>query len=168
MTLASWQRRPREEAYLFNPAFCGVILHEFIKEYNKAKGHACPIPLLFCFLPISLHAKTRIELPGSTLISLYSWRERHPELLIGFAERALSLRPVVQEALRFCLDCGVFSLSADGKLLIGDKPLKVNKKFELTLTSDYCECIAAARLLGRWFAKAGTTSTIMAAWGIKL
>jgi hypothetical protein len=168
MSLANWENRPREEAHLFNPAFCGVILHEFAKEYKKAKGHACPFPLLFCALPLSLHAKTRRELPGSTLTSLYSWRERHPEMLIGFAERALSLRPVVQEALRFCLDRGVFSIDVDGGIAIGDKPLQVNKKFEVTITSDYCECIAAARLLGRWFAKAGTTSTIMAAWGIKL
>lgn len=167
MSLAVWERRPREEAHLFNPAFCGVVLHEFVKEYVKAKGVACPIALLFCALPLSLHGKTRRALPGSTLTSLYSWRERNPEVLIGFTERARSLRPVVQEALRFCLDRTVLILTDDGGIVLGDKRLSVSKKFEETLTDDFRDCLATARLLGRWFAKAGTTSTIMAAWGIK-
>lgn len=167
MSLLAWAERPREEAYLFNPAFCAVVLHEFVKEYQKAKGQAAPYALLFCLLPIALHGKTRRVLPGSTLTSLYSWRERNPEVLVGFAERARSLRPVVQEALRFAIDRTALAFSGDGGVALGAKPLVVAKKFEDGLSDDTRECIAAARLLGRWLAKAGTASTIMAAWGIK-
>lgn len=167
MSLLAWHERPREEAHLFNPAFCAAALHEFVKEYQKAKGAAAPYALLFCVLPIALHGNTRRALPASTLTSLYSWRERNPEVLVGFAERARSLRPVVQEALRFAINLSAMAFADGGGVTLGAKPLIVAKKFEDSITDDARECIATARLLGRWFAKAGTPSTIMAAWGIK-
>lgn len=167
MSLLVWDMRPREEAHLFNPAFCAVALHEFVKEYQKAKGVSAPYTLLFCSLPIAVHGKTRHALPSSTLTSLYSWRERNPYVLVGFAERACSLRPIVQEALRFAIERSAIAFADDGGVSLGSKPLRVTKKFEDAVTDDARECIAAARLLGRWFAKAGTASTIMAAWGIK-
>jgi hypothetical protein len=167
MSLLVWDKRTREEAHLFNPAFCAATLHEFIKEYQKAKGSAAPYVLMFCVLAIAFHGKTRRALPGSTLTSLYSWRERNPEVLIGFSERARSLRPVVQEALRFAIDRKVIAIIDDGALTLGAKPLVIAKKFEDNLTDDARDCIVAARLLGRWFAKAGTASTIMTVWGIK-
>lgn len=167
MSLPAWPNRPREEAHLFNPAFCAVILGEFVKEFQKAKDAPCPYVLLFCALPLSLHGKTRRLLPGTTLTSLYSWRERNPEVLVGFAERAKSLRPVVQESLRFAVDRSALAFSNDGGLVLGTKPLAVGKKFENEITEDARECVAAARMLGRWLAKAGSTSTIMTAWGIK-
>jgi Family of unknown function (DUF6521) len=167
MILPAWDERAREEAYLFNPAFCAVVLHEFIKEYQKAKETSAPYVLLFCALPIAVHGKTRRALPSTTLTSLYSWRERNPEVLVGFAERARSLRSVVQEALRFAIERGAIAFDGNGGVTLGAKPLVVAKKFEDALTNDARECINAARLLGRWLAKAGTASTIMAAWGIK-
>jgi hypothetical protein len=87
--------------------------------------------------------------------------------LIGYAERAKALRPAVQEAIRFCIERKALQVSEDGGLQPGNAPVAAPKKFELTLTRDAQDCIGAARLLGRWFAKAGTDSTILAAWGIK-
>lgn len=167
MSLRLWDERPREEAYLFNPAFCAALLHEFVKEFQKAKGQPVPFVLLFCALPVALHGKTRRALPGSTVTSLYSWRERNPEVLVGFAERAGSLRPIVQEALRFAIDRSALAFGDEGAVMLGHRALSVARKLEETLTEDARDCIAASRLLGRWFAKAGTASTIMAAWGIK-
>lgn len=167
MSLLAWEQRPKEEANLFNPAFCAVVLGEFVKEFQKAKGGACPYILLFCALPLSLHGKSRRALPSTTLTSLFSWRERNPEVLVGFAERARSLRPVVQEAVRFSIEREALSFADDGGLVLGAKPPTAGKKFEEALTADAWECVTAARMLGRWFAKAGATSTIMAAWGVK-
>lgn len=167
MSLAPWAKRPPEEANLFNPALLGLLASEFIKEFSKAKGAPCPFALPFCALPIALHGKTRAILPATTLTSLYNWRERNPEALVGYADRAKSLRPAVQEAIRFCMDRGALEVASDGGLTLGNVPVSATKKFELTLTRDAQECISTARLLGRWFAKAGTTSTILAAWGIK-
>lgn len=167
MSLLVWAERPREEAYLFNPAFCATSLHEFVKEYQRAKGGAAPFPLLFCVLPITLHGMTRQTLPGTTLTSLYSWRERNPQAIIGFTERARSLRPVAQEALRFAIDRKILTFADGGSVILGEKPLVVAKRFEDIITDDARDVINSSRLLGRWFAKAGPASMIMAAWGIK-
>lgn len=167
MSLSPWAKRSPEEANLFNPAILGTLTSEFIKEFSKAKGTSCPFVLPFCAVPIALHGKTRDTLPNSTVTSLYTWRERNPEALVGYADRAKSFRPAVQEAIRFCIGRDALAVSADGGLEPGKVPLAVTKKFEVTLTHDAQHCVATARLLGRWFAKAGTTSTILAAWGIK-
>lgn len=165
--LAKWSQRPPEEANLFNPALCGMLISEFVKEYAKAKGEPCPFALPFCALPIALHAKTRAALPGSTVTSLYTWRERNAEVLVGYAPRAKSIRPLAQEAIRFCIERGALAVSADGGLELGASPVTVGKKFENGLTADARDSIVCSRMLGRWFAKAGTTSTILSGWGIK-
>ncbi len=167
MTLAPWTQRTPEEANLFNPALLGLLATEFVREFSKAKGDACPYVLPFCAMPISLHAKTRASLPSTTLTSLYTWRERNPGTLVGYAERATSLRPALQEAIRFCIDRQALEISPDGGLQLSKTTVSAAKKYEATLTHDAQACITAARLLGRWFAKSGTTSTILAAWGLK-
>lgn len=167
MSLAPWTQRPPEEANLFNPALLGLLASEFIKEFTKAKGTSCPYVLPFCAMPIALHGRTRASLPSTTLTSLYTWRERNPETLVGYAERAKSLRPAVQEAIRFCIERKTLAITSDGGLQLGSAPVSASKRFELALTHDARECVGTAKLLGRWFAKAGTTSTILAAWGIK-
>jgi hypothetical protein len=167
VSLAPWAKRTPEEANLFNPALLGLLASEFIKEFSKAKEAPCPFALTFCALPVALHGKTRASLPATTVTSLYTWRERNPEALVGYAERAKSLRPAVQEAIRFCMDRNALEVATDGGLKLGKTPVAATKRFEDTLTLDARNCINATRLLGRWFARAGTTSTILAAWGIK-
>lgn len=167
MSLATWEKRPPEEAHLFNPAICGLLIVEFVKEFHKAKSEACPFVLPFCAIAIALHGRTREALPGTTLTSLYTWRERNPDTLVGFADRVRSLRPVIQESVRFCIDRRALAISNDGGLNLGDERVSVSKKFENAMTPDARDCINTARMLGRWFAKAGTTSTILSAWGVK-
>lgn len=167
MTLARWKARPPEEANLFNPALCGLLTTEFVKEYQKAKGCSCPFVLPFIALPIALHEKTRRLLPGSTVTSLYTWRERNPDALVGFSDRARSLRPAVQEAIRFCIERKVLAVLEDGGLAAGSSALPAGQKFVLTLTEDAADGLNCARMLGRWFARAGTASTILAGWGVK-
>lgn len=167
MILARWEARVPEEGTLFNPAFCGALIVEFVKQYTTAKGEACPFALPFCALAISLHAKIRAALPGSTVTSLYTWRERNSEALIGYADRARSLRPTLQEAIRFCIERDTLAISPDGGLQLGTVRVPFTTKFESGLTHDARDCVSCTRLLGRWFARAGTASTILAGWGIK-
>lgn len=167
MTLTQWKLRPSEEAHLFNPAICGLLICEFVKEFSKAKSQPSPFVLPFCALPIALHRKTRASLPSSTLTSLYSWRERNPDVLIGFAQRAQHLRPVIQESIRFSIDRNALQISDIGDLETGTKKISASKAFEQSVTQDARDCIASAKMLGRWFAKAGATATILSAWGIK-
>lgn len=166
-SLTRWEQRVPEEAHLFNPAFCATLIVEFTKEYQKARKGDCPIVLPFCALPISLHPRTRKLLPTTTLTSMYTWLERNSTVLVGYRDRAQSFRPVLQEAIRFGVDRRALIISPSGELSIGPLKITFSAKFREDLTPDAGDCIAATRLLGRWLAKAGTSSTILSAWGIR-
>jgi Family of unknown function (DUF6521) len=160
-----WNRRAVEEANLFNPAFGAVLLGTTAKEFVKKTGKPLPFPLAFLVLPIALHGQTRTELPHSTLTGLLPWLQEHRVALVGFAERVTGLRVMTQEALLFGLGQGVLALT--------EAHISATKKFRAAtperadlFTKEAFDCVDAAAFLGRWFAAAGTTSTIYAAWGV--
>ena len=65
MSLKPWRERwTVVEANHFNPAYCGVLIYEFVRSYQKAKDSAAPFALVFCALPIALHPATRDRLPS--------------------------------------------------------------------------------------------------------
>jgi hypothetical protein len=166
MQLAPWASRPPEEANLFNPAFCGALTFEFVKEYQKAKDVASPFVLPFCALAISLHPKTRAALPSTTINSMYTWLERNSKSLIGYQARARSLVPTIREGIRFALDRRTLAVT-DAGLALGEKRASFTPPFLSGATHDAQDCVIATRFLGRWFAKAGTPSTILSGWGIR-
>ena len=168
MTLLRWDDRPAEEANLFNPAFCGALICEFSKAYQSARPPDTPIALVSCAIPVALHPLTRENLPHSIITSLYSWLEENPQVLIGFADRARNLVPVLNEALRFLLDRETISIAETGNIVTGRKSPTFSQGKMEELTHDTRDCVHAARKLGRWFARAGAPSTILSGWGIRL
>ena len=167
MELVTWRMRTPQEAHLFNPAFCGALTFEFVKEFQRAKSQSVPYALPFCALPVSLHPKTRQSLPKTTLTSLYSWIEEHEPALVGLGERTRNLSPLVKEGLRFAMDRDVIELNSNGDLVIGSKRASFTSSIMTALTPDAKECVRATQMLGRWFAKAGSPSTILSAWGFR-
>lgn len=162
-----WERRPREEANLFNPAFCGALIFEFVKEYQSARRKASPFVLPFCALPIALHPVTRAALPLSTRNSLYSWLEEHTDTLVGLGERARNLTPYIEEALRFAVDHGAIAIDEKGELLSRERIASFTSKKMEPMTLEVKECVNKTRFLGRWFAAAGSPSTILSSWGLR-
>ena len=43
--LEAWHQRPAEEANLFNPAFLGSLVYEFVKSFQKARPEGVPLTL---------------------------------------------------------------------------------------------------------------------------
>jgi hypothetical protein len=165
--LPAWKERPYEEAHLFNPAFCGSIAYEFVKSYVAAADRASvELPLVFCALPVCLHLETRQKLPARTVTSLYTWLQRQPEVLVGFAGRARDMAPYIREAISFGMARGVFDFAETGELMLGKKRAFFTPKFLETSTNEVREIAVSTRLIGRWFAGAGGAPTILAAWGV--
>jgi hypothetical protein len=136
MVLTPWEQRVPEEAYHFNPAFCGALIVEFTREFSKAKNGDCPYVLPFCALPIALHPRTRSLLPNSTLTSMYTWMERHSNSLVGYKERASGLREVVQESVRFAMDRSALIVTGAGELATGPSRITFSSKFEQAMTRE--------------------------------
>lgn len=166
--LEPWHKRPLEEASLFNPAFLGSLIYEFSKETYKHKSNGAPLTYVPISLAIALHSKTRSRLPYSTVTSLFEWIQENEDLLIGFSNRVNWLRPYWQEAIRFGLMRNTLSLADGHALFAGEMKAHFPAKFILETSLETKEIIDRTKFLARWFAKSGSESTVIAAWGIRL
>lgn len=161
----AWSNRVVEEANLFNPAYCATLLGVAVKDFSKKTGAPFPFALAFLVLPVVLHEQTRVELPHSTITNLLPWLQEHRKVLVGFSQRVSGLRPVTQEALMFGIRQGALALS--GAAIETTKKYRAPSAARTDMfTKETTDSVDAAAFLGRWFANAGTTSTIYAAWGV--
>jgi len=99
--MKSWHARPTEVANLLNPAFCGYLLMEYVKQYEVETGTGVPFELMFLLLPVVLHKPTRECLPSSTRTHFPVWLQRHPEIRIDFANRVKDLIEITKESIFF-------------------------------------------------------------------
>jgi Family of unknown function (DUF6521) len=161
-----WSTRVIEEANLFNPAFCATLLAKAADEFVKKAHRPLPFALSFLVLPVVLHQATRSALPGSTVTSLLPWIQENRAQLIGFATRVQHLRGITREALMFGLQHETLALSDEGDVMVGSRRQSATEKRTGLFTDEAHECVDRAGFVGRWFAVAGTTATIYAAWGV--
>ena len=167
MNLNPWgDRWAPEEANHFNPAYCGVLIFEFVRAYERAKKVPASFALVFCALPIALHPATRSRLPRSTVTRLLSWLEANRDVRVGFADRARNLKPYVREALRYASARHAICFGEGGVVTTGPKRASFTQTALDDTTMDVRETVDAVRKIARWFAAAGDTPTILAAWGI--
>ena len=161
-----WLYRPKEEAYLFNPAFCCTTLSVAIQNYTSVREEGIPFPLAFMFLPIVLHKPTRESLPPNTRTSMAAWLQENSEARVLFYERLISLKPHTREAIQFGMLHDWIVLRSGGLLETTLNNAEVTRTTR-TLSDEARECVMRARFVGKWFAEAGETHTAMAFWGIR-
>lgn len=161
-----WSSRVTEEAYLFNPAFCATLLAKAAEDYTKKTGRPFPFALAFLVLPIVLHQGTRRALPSSTVTSLLPWIQDNREQLVEFANRVSRLSAITREAVVFGVQHQTLALAETGDLAIGTRRQSATERRTGLFTAEARECVDRAGFIGRWFAAAGTTATIYAAWGV--
>lgn len=155
-----WETRPSEIANLLNPAFCGAVIWASVRAYETETARPMPFPLAFLILPIVLHKKTRQKI--SRRLPMHARLEKNQFLKIGFGGRAKQLGPIAREAIAFLLQVDAIAISADGGLLTTH-----NLRLRDISNDEVSDCYRKARILGMWFASAGTISTIFAMWGVR-
>lgn len=159
--MQSWEERTNEVKNLLNPAFCGRLLFEAVKEYKKNTNDAMPFPLIYLVLPLVLHKGTREKINSHT--AFINWVHANPMILVGFNRRARDLVDITNISVEFLVQTGYFQLSNEGKLDIENKKLSVNKSAEL----DVKECLKKAKHVGKWFALNNRVESIFLALGVK-
>ena len=168
MITRSWSNRlALEEANHFNPAYCGALTYEFVRAYQNAKRAPVPFALVFCALPIALHPATRSRLPMTITTKLFPWLEDNADALVGFSDRARNLTPYVRRGLSYAAARQAIAFSSGGKISVGPKRASFTPAALDDATTDIHLTVIAIRKVARWFAAAGGTSTILAAWGIR-
>ncbi len=161
----SWSERPREEAALFNPAFCLECLARSVVDYDKVRAAPMPLSLAFLIVPLALHPGIRDILPGRANTAFGSWAMVHQHILVHVPGRVMAMRPVVREALLFGIGVGALVLHG-GALAIGDRPVRLGAKLRAT-TDETEEIRRAAALLGRWFGGQAGTASVLQGFGVR-
>jgi len=162
--MKSWDNRPDEIAYLYNPGYIGRLLNGFIASYQSVKPNGVPYELIFVAAPLILLKSFQDSLPNSTRTYLHVWIQDNVDLKIDFVLTVKEIMPFVKESLIFLLHRDMLEINDLGQLVIGPKKLKKKQKKD---SSEVLYSINKAQLVGRWFGKAGDVETIYALWGIK-
>lgn len=163
-----WPARAVEEANLFNPAFCGMLLSTAVANFLEKATRPMPFALAFLVLPVVLHERTRQALPRSTVTGLLPWIEEHRGILVDFGGRVQRLVPISREALTFSLAKGTLAIEPEARALtVGASRKAPTERRTPLFTTDARDCLERAAFLGRWFAAAGTAPTIFGAWGVQ-
>lgn len=162
--LTSWNKRPIEVAHLLNPAFCSIILREFVLGYNQECGNSMPYSLSFLVLPLVLHKPTRDLLPRTIATKFHSWVHQNQVMRLDLHNRAKQLVPFSKEALYWCASSGMLAFDEQGGLDVSKHNFK---NINWLLDSDPEVCKKKAHFLGRWLTRAGDPATIFAIMGIK-
>jgi hypothetical protein len=164
--MISWASRPPEEKALLNPSFCSCLLWQAASGYSSAISALLPFDIAFLVLPMVLHRETRDSLPKVVTTSLAVWLNEHPLSRSRIADRARMLCPFTKEAMMFGGRHGLFHLKNGAVMANSDwkKPIARNLKDS---TDEVRICAKRAEFVGKWLAKAGSSSTVMAILGVR-
>jgi ABC-3C biological conflict system middle component len=165
-TLQPWWVRPREFANLYNPAFTSLVLARAVRNHEDAGGQrGLPLALAFLVLPIVLHARFRDRLPRAADTDMFGWMARHADLRLLLPAHAEAMKAVSQEAMRFGLHHGALALRGPD---LCSGPRKFGKtSMPPVVTDEVAACLQKAAFVGRWFAVAAATTTILATLGVR-
>jgi hypothetical protein len=110
-----------------------------------------------------LHRETRTRMNPRQHLTLHSWLQFNQDLKIGFAQRASILFPYTKEAIIFLLQTGLLTLDEQAAATVVMNKLTASPEQD---REEIADCFRKAEMLGRWFARAGTPTTIYIMWGV--
>lgn len=164
--MTTWIVRPREEAYLLNPAFCCLGITGAAVGYREVTNRGLPLALAYMVLPITLHKPTRELLPRTRRTSLPVWIQDNALARVSFHERLLSLKPFTSEAILFGCARNWLRFGEDASLVTDQTEAALRSMYR-ALEDEPKDCSIKAVFVGKWLACAGSAATVMALWGIQ-
>lgn len=163
--LVPWFSRTSEEAALMNPAFMAVVLHYAARGFEQESAMGMPFPLAFLVPPVVLVESIRLLLPRRKDSSLAALLQKHPHARLHFADISISFVPLVREGLLFGVWKHVLSLIGDR--VHADSLTRGSGAAIEGNTEEFQAIMKASIFVGKWYANAGSTETIMALWGVR-
>lgn len=158
-----WCERPIEIRNLFNPAFCGLLMHRAIVGFSEKDDRGMPFSLSLLILPLCLQQESRAILKAGNRSYLLKVVAEHPELLVGFAGRCADTLPFTFEGLGMLMHHRTLSVDDKGSFLPG--PARVVAAVNGSEESKACQRVAV--YLGKQFALIGDRGTIYTTLGIR-
>jgi hypothetical protein len=158
-----WDQRPFEVRNLFNPAFCGLVLHRAMQGFEEIDPDGIPFSLSLLILPLCLHKYSREVFSVNPRRYLLRVIAENPQLLVEFPARAKDFLPFTFEALGILMQHGCFEVTQDGKL----KAVKKRVRAAITGTDESISCQRVAKTIGKEFARINDRVTIYTTFGVR-
>ncbi|MBZ0320252.1 MAG: DUF6521 family protein [Anaerolineae bacterium] len=157
---------PLEITNLFNAPFSTRILRESIKGYQNEANKGMPYALVFLVLPIVLHKPLRESLPRSISTKMHVWLRENQHVHIQFPSRARNLLPITKEGIMFGMHHEVINLADNAEFSSTAK--RFRRRPANTVDTEEVERIEQrAHFVGRWFAQAGSATSIYMMWRVQ-
>ncbi|WP_275100159.1 three component ABC system middle component [Sedimenticola hydrogenitrophicus] len=158
-----WEQRPFEIRTLFNPAFCGLNLFRALQGYEEEDTRGMPFSLSLLILPLCFHKDSREVLAAGSRSHLLGITEKHPQMQVGFSDRATTMIPYTFEGFDLLMERGCILLSDEGRL----QTVSGKVKKSVTGTHETKSCQRVARYLGKEFARIADRITVYTSFGIR-
>ena len=163
----AWGERSHEERTLLNPAFCAMLLWWASRGCADVREEGMSFEEAFLVLPLVIQGKVRHALPRDTRTSLAVWINRYPLALGTVANSARALVPFTKDGVLWGGRHGLTRIS--GGWLQADEGWHGVVHQSLGEGSDETRlCARRASFVGRWFARAGSPSTVLALLGVRV
>lgn len=159
--------RSPEERSILNPGFCSLLLWHAAVGYDKSANSPLPFDISFLVLPLVLHRTTRVSLPKTIRTSIVIWLDENTLFKSRIAHNARILVPFTKDALMFGGLHNLLDMSSCNVAANYHWKDTVEKHIK-TSTEEVRTCAKSAEFVGRWLAKSGSPSTVMAILGVRL
>lgn len=164
--MSLWTSRPSEERTLLNPSFCSCLLWQAAVGYRSTSQEPLSFELSFLVFPIVLHRTTRDSLPTTIRTSLAVWIDDNPLARSRVADRSRMLVKFTKEAMMFGGLHGLLQFQA-GAVVANPKWKKLITAELKDSTDEVRSCMKRAEFVGKWLANSGSSSTVMAIFGVR-
>lgn len=145
-----------------NPAFCAAVLAWFCAAHRESHKHDPALALAYLVLPIALSEDLAGTFEGCNKnTGMLVWIERSPRTIANLSKRVNDTLNITTDAIRFGCISEILHLGAKGQVVSGDKKIPL-----AAMTGPSGRAFARARLLGYWFANAGSARAVMEAMGV--
>ena len=158
-----WDQRPFEVRTLFNPAFCGLVLHRALAAYNEEKSQGMPFSLSLLVLPLCLHKDSREIIASNPRSYLLKTIENNQQIIVGFASRVTQMLHYTFEGFGLLMEKGCLVIMEDGCM----KTIPKTVRKTITGTDENVACQKVARIVGKEFARIADRATVYTTFGIR-
>ncbi len=163
--MTEWNGRSLESQALFNPAFCGLILHYGIRAYEKGTGTGLPFSLSPIVLTFALSERLRRTLPRTTRTRFPVWARATPELRVQLGGRVRAVVPLAREGMLFLMQHGAVQISKDARVKSVSRRLRGTSAYSES-NEDVAECMEGSRLIAGLFGQIDEEETIFMTLGL--
>jgi hypothetical protein len=164
--MTPWRNRSPEERTLLNPGFFSLLFWHAATGHMAEGGVGLPFVTTFLVPPIVLHRETRESLPRKVTTSLPVWLDDNQLVRARLAERAHTLVPYTKDGLMFGGMRGFLRVSANAVSAEQGWKRKINAELRRS-SAEVRSCAERAEFIGRWFARTGSSTTVMAFMGVR-